>query len=346
MSSAASSDGASPPTPTDAGRAPVPAAERRARGLAHLLPGLFAAAAFGGATPAAKVLLDGVAPLWAAGWLYLASGAALSTLLAIRPPGAGRRVRRSDLPWLLASIAVGGVAAPVAFFLGLATGSASDVSLLLGVELPLTVGIAVLLFGERLDPWRVLGAALVTAGGGLVAWRSGGASSDLLGGGLTSALLIVAACLGWALDSNLTRFLAHRAPLDVARWKGLGAGVAALGLAIGLGVDRPALTPRFLLGGAAVGLVAYGLSFAGYVASVGRLGAARTGMLFGTAPLFGLAGAVWFLGEPVGVRELVPAGLMLLGVGLLGMERRAAVAVGTPPSPPSPPDSLPGVPPA
>ena len=69
-------------------------------------------------------------------------------------------------------------------------------------------------------------------------------------------------------------------------------------------------------------MVAYGLSLAGYVASVRRLGAARTGMLFGAAPLFGLAGSAWVLGEPVGWRELGAAALVLGGVTLLGIERR------------------------
>ena len=117
------------------------------------------------------------------------------------------------------------------------------------------------------------------------------------------------------------RFLSHRSPLDVARWKGLGGGVAGLGLALAFGAEMPGLSARFLLGGAAVGVVSYGLSLAGYVASVRRLGAARTGMLFGTAPIFGLAASAVFLGEVLGPSSLGPAALVLAGVALLGIER-------------------------
>ncbi len=286
----------------------------------RLVPGLFAAITFGAATPAAKVVTDGIPPAVAAGWLYLASGIALSIVLAVRPPRPEARVGRADLPWMLASICIGGIAAPVAFFLGLARAPASVSSLLLGLELPFTVGIAVVLFGERLDRWRILGAALVTAGGILVVVLSSRKEAED-GGDLLGALWVGLACLGWAFDSNLMRFLAHRSPLDVARWKGLGGGLAGLGLAAAFGAEMPALTSRFLLGGAAVGVVAYGLSLSGYVASVRRLGAARTGMLFGTAPLFGLAGSAVFLGEALGLSSIGPAALILAGVALLGMER-------------------------
>lgn len=299
------------------GAGPIPGA-RRGR-LGSLAPGLFAAIAFGAATPAAKVFLEGASPFAAAGWLYLSSGIALTLVLAVLRPGPGERVGRRDLPWLLASVIVGGTAAPAAYVVGLALAPASVTSLLLNLELPFMIAIAVLLYRERLDRWRLLGAALVTVGGVLVtvlSLQEGG------GGSLVGALWIGAACLGWALDSNLVRFLAHRSALDVARWKGIGGGLAGFTLAALSGAAMPEPSARFVLGGAAVGFVAYGLSLAAYVGSVRRLGAARTGMLFGTAPLFGLLGSALFLGEPIGLGALGPAALMLLGVGLLGMERR------------------------
>jgi len=320
MAGVASPGAPSLPPPTVVGETSTPDSRVASGRLGRLVPGLFAAITFGAATPVAKVVTDGISPAVAAGWLYLASGIALSVVLAVRRPRPSARVGRADLPWLLASVAIGGIAAPVAFFLGLARAPASVSSLLLGLELPLTVGIAVLLFRERLDRWRALGAALVTAGGILVVVLSSRKGAED-GGDLLGALWVGLACLGWAFDSNLMRFLAHRSPLDVARWKGLGGGLAGLGLAAAFGADCPVLTLRFVLGGAIVGIVAYGLSLAGYVASVRRLGAARTGMLFGTAPLFGLLGSAVFLHEGLGLSSLGPAALILAGVTLLGIER-------------------------
>ncbi|MBN1836786.1 MAG: DMT family transporter [Spirochaetales bacterium] len=56
---------------------------------------------------------------------------------------------------------VGGI---VAFFAGLRRLGSTRAALLSMIEPPITIGFSVLLFGERLSPWQVVGAVLVLAG--------------------------------------------------------------------------------------------------------------------------------------------------------------------------------------
>jgi hypothetical protein len=69
------------------------------------------------------------------------------------------------------------------------------------------------------------------------------------------------------------------------------------------------------------GLLCYGVSLVLYVRSLRHIGAGRTGAYFGTAPFWGAALAVAFLGEPVTLPLLATAGTMGLGLWAMGTER-------------------------
>lgn len=99
-------------------------------------------------------------------------------------------------------------------------------------------------------------------------------------------MLIVAACLCWAVDNNLTRKVSTIDALLVACLKWLFAGATNTGLALALGASWPEQVP--LLAALALGFAGYGLSLALFVAALRGLGAARTGAYFSVAPLFGV----------------------------------------------------------
>src|SRR5919109_1650878 len=104
---------------------------------------LASAALFGASTPLAKLLIGEMAPLILAGVLYLGSGVALSAWFLLRRPGERRaNLSRSDLPWLGAAIAAGGVLGPALLMHGLALSDAATASLLLNLEAVLTATIA------------------------------------------------------------------------------------------------------------------------------------------------------------------------------------------------------------
>src|SRR5262249_49762708 len=128
------------------------------------------------------------------------------------------------------------------------------------------------------------------------------------------AIAIAAACVGWAIDNNLTRKLSSTDPLALAAWKGGGAGLFNIVLALASGATLP--PAGLLLVSLLVGFVGYGLSLVFFVLALRHLGVARTGAYYSTAPFVGAVIAVLLLGEPVTVRLVIAGFLMALGVFL------------------------------
>jgi drug/metabolite transporter (DMT)-like permease len=279
---------------------------------------LAAAALFGLSTPAAKWLLSMSDPWLLAGLLYLASGLGLGVVCLLRA-ARGQRVARlepRDRLWLAAAIAAGGGVGPVLLMFALVSGSASEVALLLNLEGVFTALLAWFVFREHFDRRIALGMASITAGALLLAWEgSGTLRFD------RAALLVVGACLAWALDNNLTRKVSAGDPVRIAALKGAMAGPVNVGIALGLGAHLPGVPA--LLGAGLVGLLGYGVSLVLFITALRHLGAGRTGAYFSTAPFVGATAGVLALGEPVTARLLGAGALMALGVWLHASERHA-----------------------
>ena len=281
--------------------------------------GLASAVLFGMSTPLAKTLVGSVSPLLLAGLLYAGSGIGLGLVLAGRRFWRPRESpmslpSRGEWRWLAGSILFGGIAGPVALMYGLVNTAASTASLLLNLEAVFTALLAWFLFRENFDRRIALGMAAIVAGGAVLGWipeASGNASPG--------ALLVVVACLCWAIDNNLTRKVAASDAVLVACVKGLAAGVVNLGAAWLMGSSLP---PRGVIGAAMlVGFVGYGVSLVLFVLALRHLGAARAAAYFSVAPFFGAALAVVMLDDSITLR-LVGAGLLMaLGVWLHLRER-------------------------
>jgi len=269
--------------------------------------GLASALLFGLGAPVSKLLLPGAQPLVLAALLYL--GAGLAFLLA-RPGRAEAPLARSDAPWLVASVIAGAGAGPVLMLFGLARLSGLAGSLLLNLETPFTIALAVLVFGEHLSRREAGAAAIVVLGGALLGARGGWSGSAV------GAVSIALACLCWAVDNNLSARLALKDPIRVLRIKTLCAGAANLVLALVLGGSLP---PMAICAAAlAVGSVSYGASLLLYLRAQRALGAARQAVLFAPAPFAGALASVPLLGDRPSALDLAAATLMALGIaGLL-----------------------------
>lgn len=273
---------------------------------------LASAVLFGAGTPLAKLLLHDVSPWLLAGLLYLGSGLGLGAYrLVIRAP----RVRldaSGRLP-LAGAVLAGGVAGPVLLMLGLTQLPGSGASLLLNAEGVLTAVLAWVVFRENVDRRVLAGMAAIVAGAVLLSVPSG---AEL--GSPWPSLAVVAACLCWAIDNNLTRSVALADASWVATVKGLVAGPVNLALAFLLGATLPSagLTAAAMT----VGLASYGVSLVLFVVALRHLGTARAGAYFSVAPFFGAALAV-ALGEAVTWPLLAAAALMGVGVWLHLTER-------------------------
>lgn len=280
----------------------------------HLWPGvplaLGSAILFGASAPFSKLLLGSIDPWLLAGVLYLGAGIGLAGihlgrgLIGLESPEAP--LRRGDLPWLAAVVLFGGILGPVLLMFGLSLTAASSGSLLLNLEGLATMAIAWLVFRENVDRRLLLGAAAILAGAVLLSWQGDAAALDVGG------LLIVAACLAWGIDNNLTRKLSSADPVQIAMIKGLAAGSTNLVIAMLLGASLPSTV--VLAGGAVVGFLGIGVSLVMFMPGLRHLGTARTGAYFSLAPFIGALLSLAMFQDAV-TWQLVLAGT-LMGVGL------------------------------
>jgi drug/metabolite transporter (DMT)-like permease len=274
---------------------------------------ILAAVLFGASTPFSKLLLGQIDPLLLAGLLYLGSGIGLALWIVFQrlvlKAKKEARVQFKDLPWLSGAILAGGVVAPLLLLLGLAVTPASSASLLLNLEGVLTALLAWFVFKENFDRRIFLGMAAILLGGVLLSWQS---RPEL--GVPWGALGIVGACLGWAIDNNLTRKVSASDPAQIAAIKGLVAGSMNTLLALVAGAKLPSVSG--LVGAGLLGFFSYGVSLTLFVLALRHIGTARTGAYFSTAPFIGAALALAILHEPASFLFLIAGGLMVFGVWL------------------------------
>ena len=275
---------------------------------------VLAAVLFGLSTPLAKSVSPHVEPVMLAGLLYLGSGiglAAYSVLRLARKQVGPREasLKRADAPWLVGAIVTGGVIGPSLLMWGLAQTPASSASLLLNLEGVFTALLAWFVFKENFDARIAWGMALIAAGGVCLSWMGRPEA-----GVPWSALAIVGACFAWAVDNNLTRNISARDPVQIAMLKGLAAGGFNTLLALTTGAKLPGTA--VLLGVGMIGFLGYGLSLTLFVLALRRIGTARTGAYFSTAPFVGAAVAVAVLGDSLSVSFYLAASLMGIGVWL------------------------------
>lgn len=280
----------------------------------YALLALASAALFGAAAPALKPITGTVHPVLLAGLLYLGSFLGLAVARVLRGSARGEAaLSRRDLPALAGAIVAGGLAAPVLLVWGLSGLAASAASLLLAAEAVLTMLLAAMLFREPVAGRIWIAAVLILAAAALLAWTPGVSIPVSL-----HALAVLAACLLWGLDNNLTSRISLADPFAIAMWKGLVAGGVNTTIGVAL---APAAPDVSWLGAVAVGALGYGASLVLYVLALRHLGAARTAAHFGTAPFFGAALAIALLGEPVTAVLAVAFALTAAGTWLVLTER-------------------------
>lgn len=126
---------------------------------------------------------------------------------------------------------------------------------------------------------------------------------------------IIAACIFWGIDNNLTRNISSKNPLSIVTVKGLGAGGFSLILSLLLGRPLPDLE-HFSLA-MLLGFVSYGMSILLFILAMRGLGTARTSTLFGIAPFVGAVSSPFMLHETPQRLFFVAVPLMLVGAWLM-----------------------------
>jgi drug/metabolite transporter (DMT)-like permease len=283
------------------------------------LLGLAAAASFGVSAPLAKLLLAGVPPLLLAGVLYLGAAFALWLHRAVRGASGEAQVTAVDVPKLAGVVFAGGILGPILMLLGLQRVTALAGSLLLNLEAPFTILLAVVFFGEHLGRPARIAVGCILAGALVLRVDPGQLRADGIG-----ILLLASACACWAVDNNLTQRLTLRDPFAIVRVKTLAAGVVNTALALAVAREEVPST-GFVLGALALGSVSYGASVVLDAYALRLVGAAREAAYFATAPFVGAATSVVLLNERLGAFDALAMFLMAAGVVLLVRERHGHV---------------------
>ena len=288
-----------------------------------LLPGqmlaILSAFLFGISPALCKLVMGEMPPVLLAGLLYLGSGTGLWIFLFFRHENTLeelKRLSRRNRLKLLGAIISGGILAPLFLAYGIKRGSAYEVSLLLNLETVATTVIARLVFREHVGPSVWAGKALVLSGAFIItAGAAGGPSLSVAG------LFVMAACVLWGVDNNLTRDVEEISSAALACAKGLAAGVFNTIAAL---LIFPGGAPAYRAAGVLLtGAMSYGISLVLFVEALRRIGSARTGMLFAAGPFFGVMLSIILLGERPPSSFWVAALTMLAGIGLLYRESHA-----------------------
>lgn len=290
--------------------------EDPANARAGAVVSIVSALLFGLSAPLAKRLLGtDTDPVLLAGLFYLGAGIGLSIRRLFVRPSPERALRPKDARVLVSVIILGGILGPALMMLGLEQVDATPGSLLLNLETPLTMLIAVVIYGERLTLRTILSALLIIGGAAVI-----GLPRDAsFGASPTGIFYLAGACLVWAIDTNLMRILTRRDPFAVSRMKTLWAG--CVNVLAGLALESwrvPAAS--ILVAAMIVGFFSYGVSTVLVSMSLKRIGAARHAAFFATAPFFGAIAAIPLLGEHPSTPDYVAMGLMALGVAILFLE--------------------------
>ena len=274
--------------------------------------GIASALLFGAGTPVAKLLLGEVSPWLLAGLLYVGSGIGLGVYRLIRRSPRVRLHRGEYLP-LAGAVFFGGMLGPVLLLVGLAHMPASGASLLLNAEGVATALLAWFVFKENVDRRIALGMVAIVAGAVVLSIPSG-----VQFGSVWPSLAIIAACVCWGVDNNLTRKVALNDATWLAAIKGGVAGPVNLALAFLFGATLP---PAWSVAAAmGVGLLAYGVSLVLFIVALRHVGTARASAYYSVAPFFGAVLAV-ILGDALTWQLVVAALLMAVGVWLHLTER-------------------------
>ncbi|RLP27679.1 EamA family transporter [Mesorhizobium sp. YM1C-6-2] len=205
-------------------------------------------------------------------------------------------------------------------FTGMKVGmSAGLSSLVLQLQVFFTIGLSVLLLGERPAFWQLAGAVLAFAGVGVVAMHVGG---DVTLAGLA---LLVAAAASWGGGNVVSKLISQQAAavsmLGLVVW---GSLVALPPLTIvALIVDREAFLQSFTgLDWVSLGSIAYIVylstlfGFAAWSTLLGRYPVSTVAPFTLLVPVFGFLGSAVLLGEPLQGWKLAASGLVVAGLGL------------------------------
>ena len=180
--------------------------------------------------------------------------------------------------------------------------------------------VAHLWLAERIGPLRAAGLAIGFAGVGLLAWGDAGFRD---GGGVGALLAVLVASMLWGIGGHYTRV--RLTGLDPIALSVATLTVSATALAPLAAATWPATPPsaRAWAELAFLGIASSGLGFLLYYRLLRNVGAVRATSVTLLNPPVSMIGGALYLGEPITLRMVAGAAVILAGTGLaLGLYPR------------------------
>lgn len=274
---------------------------------------ILAAVTFGSVSVVAKPLVSSVDPILIASLVYIISAITLSPFAQQKK----KNITKKDLLLVFLIAICGAVIAPSLYFVGLTHASASDAALIANGEVFFSVLLAVIFFKEKLKPVGGIAVLLVLTGMLIITTNLDFATFTLQQIHYKDMLLIFS-MLFWALDNNLSRYLAQK--MDVANIvqikSAIGGGIlfviVVLVFRAEINIDAEQIIPILLLG-----VIGFATSLYFFLQGLKRIGTVRTITIFSMSSIFGLVAASIFLSEKISLHQVIAAGIMIFGVYLV-----------------------------
>ncbi|GGN98394.1 EamA family transporter [Microbispora bryophytorum] len=285
--------------------------------------------------PRHLALAVALAAVWGVNFVVMQTGlkhyppltyAALRFLLAAFPAVLVAGGPRVPWRWVVATGASLGVAQYGLLLLGMRAGMPAGLtSLVIQVQAVFTALFATALLGERLSPRRIAGMAVAFGGLALIAAGVAAKSGAIPFGAF---LLCVGAAAGWGLGNVATR---KAAPPDSLRFMVWVSAVSAPPLLVlSLVTEGPSSLTSFTAEGVGAVLYTAFLSTLGGFAVWGwlltRYDASVVAPYSLLVPVFGIASAALFTGEPISPLTVAAGALILAGLLFANTRPRTAPA--------------------
>jgi len=274
---------------------------------------ILAAIMFGSVSVVAKPLVSSIDPILLASLVYIISAITLSPFAQKKKKNFTRR----DFLLIFLIAICGAVIAPSLYFVGLTHASASDTALIANGEVFFSVLLAVMFFKEKLRLGGGIAVILVLAGMVIITTNLDFTTFTLQQIHYKDILLIFA-MLFWALDNNLSRYLAQK--MDVANIVQIKSAIGGVILfvitmlvfRVDINIEMSHIVPILVLGS-----VGFAASLYFFLQGLKRIGTVRTITIFSMSSVFGVMAASMFLGEQINLYQIIAAGIMILGVYLV-----------------------------
>lgn len=216
---------------------------------------------------------------------------------------------------------------------GLALTSASSASLIGATEPVLSLGLLFLLFRVKSKQRDILAIILAVIGAGCVTVTGGEDGTGQFAGDM----LIVGGTLFAALYVVLSSRLSEHAPplLMAGMQQGLGLIVVAIAAAVALSLGWEQISRWPTMGEwlfiIASGLVQHAIAFWLYLIAVRTIPVQQASLFLTLVPVFGVGGAVLFLGEPLSTMQVAGSALILVALLVASVDRKKILKRDRPP---------------